>query len=72
MILVCSKCDVEIEVLENVFAIHANCPGYRGEFIPREDKATQPSAQRTSKRRRPKKDYFNPRDVAILGGDPSL
>lgn len=34
--------------------------------------AAQHSVQRTARKRHSKKDYFNPRDVAILGGDPSL
>ena len=30
------------------------------------------SVQRTARKRRAKKDVFDPRDVSILGGDPSL
>lgn len=34
--------------------------------------AAQQGVQRTAKKRKPRPDKYNPRDIAILGGDPSL
>ena len=41
------------------------------QFLEKQETAQQ-SVKRTTKKRRAKGDKFDPRDVAILGGDPSL
>jgi len=41
-------------------------------LLQRQWDAAQHSVQRTARKRRAKGDKFDPRDVSILGGDPSL
>jgi hypothetical protein len=38
----------------------------------KDDNAAQKSVKRTTRKSKPRPEKYNPRDVAILGGDPSL
>ena len=67
----CYKCNSSLEVVEEYnegYPFH----GITVKVEPCPECAAQQSAPRTVKKRRAKKDIFDPRDVSILGGDPSL